>query len=393
MKKFTLLLVTFVMAILAFTGCELNSTNNVNTVTVSSREEETLCSEAVEHYEQLFKDSWLFAEDSEVKIVPLSDTSFGVLEEKSDGTSVTYTLEGDIAGYMVPAILGTDNYYLQHRWTKVYNYRFQMIPESNTIIGDLIVDTETIIEEQDENGLAYLKEVMLQNGIPKADFSYENMKIYYGDKEVTGLFKDIIIDMMYGFPDIIRCYTNIEVSEDDYTIRIETYGSPDGIYYGLNSSDSIEVDLTIINSIYGIKITTPDEYKIIQKDTGLNQNNQNLLKGNVEYSSGLSQPIITVSLERRKYDSVYDQNYEVVDLANYVTDSLTKFNFENENSDKLEYLFSDKPTANMDFTYAIKQNLTTGTYRLTFKLYDVKNIDNQNRYEFIGDAYEYIIIK
>ena len=45
MKKFTLLLVTFVMAILAFTGCELNSTNNVNTVTVSSREEE-IC---VEH--------------------------------------------------------------------------------------------------------------------------------------------------------------------------------------------------------------------------------------------------------------------------------------------------------------------------------------------------------
>ncbi len=191
----------------------------------------------------------------------------------------------------------------------------------------------------------------------------------------------------------INTSNNTTLATGDYTIRIETYGSPDGIYYGLNSSDSIEVDLTIINSIYGIKITTPDEYKIIQKDTGLNQNNQNLLKGNVEYSSGLSQPIITVSLERRKYDSVYDQNYEVVDLANYVTDSLTKFNFENENSDKLEYLFSDKPTANMDFTYAIKQNLTTGTYRLTFKLYDVKNIDNQNRYEFIGDAYEYIIIK
>ena len=96
-----------------------------------------------------------------------------------------------------------------------------MIPDTNIIIGDLIVDTETIIEEQDENGLAYLKEVMLQNGIPKADFSYEHMKIYYGDKEVTGLFKDIIIDIMYGFPDIIRCYTNIEVSEDDNTIRID----------------------------------------------------------------------------------------------------------------------------------------------------------------------------
>ena len=89
----------------------------------------------------------------------------------------------------------------------------------------------------------------------------------------------------------------------------------------------------------------------------------------MEYSSGLSHPIITVSLERRKYD------------------------FEVDNSDKLEYLFSDNPTANMDFTYTIKQHLTTGTYRLTFKLYDVKNVDNQNNYEFIGDAYEYIIIK
>ena len=191
----------------------------------------------------------------------------------------------------------------------------------------------------------------------------------------------------------INTSNNTTLATGDYTIRIETYGSPDGVYYGLNSSDSIEVDLTIINSIYGIKVTTTDEYKILQKDTGLNQNNQNLLKGNVEYSSGLSHPIITVSLERRKYDSVYDQNYEVVDLADYVTDSLTKFNFEVDNSDKLEYLFSDNPTANMDFTYTIKQHLTTGTYRLTFKLYDVKNVDNQNNYEFIGDAYEYIIIK
>ena len=119
MKKFTLLLVTFVMAILAFTGCEPNSTNNVNTVTVSSREEETLCSEAVEHYEQLFKDSWLFAEDSEISIVPICSDTFGVAEEKEDGTIVVYKLDGDIATYMNQAILGNSTYNLNHNWTKV----------------------------------------------------------------------------------------------------------------------------------------------------------------------------------------------------------------------------------------------------------------------------------
>ena len=185
----------------------------------------------------------------------------------------------------------------------------------------------------------------------------------------------------------INTSNNTTLATGDYTIRIETYGSPDGIYYGLTSSDTTEVHLTIINSIYGIKVTTPNEYKILQKDTGLNENNQNLIKGNVEYDSGLSNPIITVSMSRRSYNSVYDQNYELVDMADYVTDTLTKSEFDKE------YLFTDSPTANMEFTYNTKANLTTGTYKLTFKLYDVKFVDGKNKYEFIGDAYEYIIIK
>lgn len=221
MKKFTLLLVTFVMAILAFTGCEPNSTNNVNTVTVSSREEETLCSEAVEHYEQLFKDSWLFAEDSEISIVPICSDTFGVAEEKEDGTIVVYKLDGDIATYMNQAILGNSTYNLNHNWTKVYKYRLEMIPDTNTIIGSLIIDTKTVIDEQDKNGLSYLKDLMFEYGIQKADFKYEANKLYYGDREVIGVFKDIIIDMMYGFPDIIRCYTDIEISADEHTIRID----------------------------------------------------------------------------------------------------------------------------------------------------------------------------
>lgn len=220
MKKFTLLLVTFVMAILAFTGCEANSTN-VNTVTVSSREEETLCSEAVEHYEQLFKDSWLFAADSEVSIVPISSDTFGVAEKKADGTTVVYNLDGDIATYMNQAILGNTTYNLNHNWTKVYKYRLEMIPDTNTIIGSLIIDTETVIKEQDKNGLSYLKEVMLEKGIPKAEFKYEANKVYYGNREVIGVFKDIIIDMMYGFPDTIRCYKDIEIIANELTIRID----------------------------------------------------------------------------------------------------------------------------------------------------------------------------
>ena len=221
MKKVAFI-ITIVMVLLTFSSCRSTNVNNIGTVTSSSMfQEEKLCSEAIEHYEAMLKDSWLFSPESEIAIVQISSDTFGVAEEKTDGSTEVYKLEGDIARYMNQAILGNETYNLNHNWTKVYKYRLEMRPDTNTIIGTLIIDTETVIKEQDENGLSYLKEIMLENGIPKAEFKYDNMRIYYGDREVIGVFKDIIMDIMYGFPDIIRCYTNIDVSADNHTIRLD----------------------------------------------------------------------------------------------------------------------------------------------------------------------------
>lgn len=178
---------------------------------------------------------------------------------------------------------------------------------------------------------------------------------------------------------VINTSNNSTLATGVYTIKIETFGSSDGIYYGLTSSDSIEVKTTIINSKYGLKVATSDESKIINKDTGQNENYQNKISGSVEYSSGLENPKITVSLARRKYDSVYQQDYETVDMSDYISTPLTETDFNKE------YLFSDLPTDNMSFNWDTKTKLKTGTYRLIFKLYDGN--------EYIGEEYEYIIIK
>ena len=177
----------------------------------------------------------------------------------------------------------------------------------------------------------------------------------------------------------INTSNNTTLATGKYAIKIETFGSSDGIYYGLNSSDNTEVETTIINSKYGLKVSTEDEYKIVDKNTGQNKNNENKISGFAEYSSGLENPNITVSLYRRKYDTVYAQDYELVDLADYLSSTLTETDKENE------YLFSDSPTANMTFDWTTKNNLKTGTYKLVFKLYDNE--------EYIGEEYEYIIIK
>ena len=172
---------------------------------------------------------------------------------------------------------------------------------------------------------------------------------------------------------------NTTLATGDYKIKIESFGSSDGIYYGLTASDMIELDVRIINSSYGLKVTTQDQYKIVDKETGQNKFGNNYITSNIGYSSGLSNPKIAVSLYRRDYSGVYSQSYTLVDLADYVQDTLTP------TSREKEYMVSENPISNMTYQFQLKNDLTSGTYKMVYKLYDGDN--------FVGDAYEYIVIK
>lgn len=219
---------------------------------------------------------------------------------------------------------------------------------------------------------------------------------------------------------------NSTLASGDYYILVESFGSADGIYYGIEASASDTVDLQIINDIYGLKSTLPEEQVIIdkatgctlEKDTGYISEGNNNLNIDLEYVSGLTDPHITVSLYRRNYDDVYDMSYSQVDLKEYINEELTLLDSENL---PLEYklLDSDQINAkvtdpdipvNFDIGYTLKQNLKTGTYKLVFTLYDenlvkkTRPVDDGNgniiqeeyeaiEYEHIGDTYSYIIIK
>ena len=97
---------------------------------------------------------------------------------------------------------------------------------------------------------------------------------------------------------------NTTLAPGTYTIRIESFGSPDGIYFGLESSAMTEVTTTIINSSYGLKVIVNDEYRVIDKDTGLNELGTNLISAHVEYTSALQNPYISVSLYAISFNSL-----------------------------------------------------------------------------------------
>lgn len=227
----------------------------------------------------------------------------------------------------------------------------------------------------------------------------------------------------------------------NYVLEIESYGSPDGIYFGIETSAKTQVLLEVVNDNYGLKSTIPDNQVIIDKATGHTLDSDgyiskdaNDLNVTLEYASSLANPYVTVSLERRLYgdkdnfneDIVYNRNYESagIDLANYIEKNtssgtekftaddiipvLTKSERDMTESellrkDRTEYEAVDTATLkskstgadivgtfNLDYKILSPEtDLTSGTYRLVYTLYDINN----GEYQYIGEVFSYLIIK
>ncbi len=174
---------------------------------------------------------------------------------------------------------------------------------------------------------------------------------------------------------------NSNLQSGTYKIKVESFGSADGIYYGLLSSDTKEVTLNILNNIYGLKSTLTDRQMTIDSTTGKTMNDSNVMIFNIDYASGLASPNLRLSLKRRMYDQVHSLNYQAVDISNYITHSYAPIG----TAGKYEYLLSNTLFDKQTYYLYLKENLVTGTYRVTFSLYDGSN--------FIGEVYNYIVIR
>ncbi|HPE14799.1 MAG TPA: hypothetical protein PLT65_03055 [Bacilli bacterium] len=175
---------------------------------------------------------------------------------------------------------------------------------------------------------------------------------------------------------------NSNLSSGVYTINVEAFGSPDGIYYGdISPSSATPIDLTVINSLYGLKVSLASNSKIINKTTGLTLNDNNVLVFYFNYSSGLSSPQIRMHLERRDYTNIYSTMYNDVNLQDYVTNNLIPVG----NAEDYQYLLVNNPGATFNMMLYLDTDLVSGTYKFVFSLYENGS--------YIGDVEEYVVIK
>ena len=172
--------------------------------------------------------------------------------------------------------------------------------------------------------------------------------------------------------------TNGSLETATYTFQFETFGSLDGVYF----SSAIATDsfnMQIINTDYGLLAELDDNSVLIDKTTGFTKNDNNDLNFTIKYQAEFENPKIHVSLYRRDYDNIYTSTYSQVNLADYVSNTLTATSIPNE------YLVTDNVQDTQNFNLKLKENLVTGTYKVVFSLYDGEN--------YIGNVEKMIIIK
>lgn len=247
------------------------------------------------------------------------------------------------------------------------------------------VDAETVYDTtyfQDQLGV---KITILDSGnqLSSSDLTgiyiEHNGSRYYA--RADGSFRIKLADAVSNILTDLTFYTeNGKLESKTYTIKFETFGSLDGIYYSSHiAEDSINVQ--IINTDYGLIAKLDKDSVIIDKTTGEGINTSNVLNFEIGYSGEFTNPSIHISMYRRDYpaDSLYSYTYNLVDLNEYVENNLIATAIKNE------YLVTDNPKSIQNLQLTLKSNLLQGTYKVIFTLYDGDRA--------IGDVEKMIIIK
>ena len=247
------------------------------------------------------------------------------------------------------------------------------------VSGNTIYDTKLFDEKVGLKISIINSQGKVVSGTSLIGLTYEIAGANYSPS-IDGTARIKIADRVGSIETWIKVHTGTsKFATGNYTLRVESFGSPDGIYYGLNTSDHIDFPIYIVNEIYGLDVNTNNEEMIIDKTTGYTLNGDNHVTYDIEYNSGLTHPSIRIKLLRREYTGIYSTDYTDVDLANYVSNTLSSTVTTNE------YLIVNNPARHTYLTLNMKNNLTPGTYMVKFMLYDNSSL--------IGTVEKYIIIK
>ena len=372
---------------------------------------------------------------------------FTVLDQKSE-KDMYFSIYKTQTNINITGELDKEKIYLGNQATLSATTEYQL---STSPQGDVIFDTQyfdkklgTVIKLYKKGVNNEPDELMQGSDILGLYYSL-NGRDYYPRTDGTTRIK--MAEKVSNVTSLISVHTeNASLQSGDYYFVLQSFGSPDGIYFGTDiSATSRNIEFELINDIYGLDVNIPDNQAIVDYSTGFvlteegrTSTDDRSLDVDITYASGLEAPFLGVSLYRRTYNNIFDTDYEKVDLADYVelstidedtgeetTENLVPVTISNYEANAAMNLYEykafdvdeildlvDVVTDNIDLMQKFKfknpgnGKLVTGTYKLVYTLYDRHTVQipvlqadetyvnvSATEYEPIGSHFTYIIIK
>lgn len=190
-----------------------------------------------------------------------------------------------------------------------------------------------------------------------------NDSLYYPDS--SGYIRINLSNNMNEYTGNLQIETTIDnssLNEGTYYFEINTASSIDGIYEEEISTNTIEIPVIVDNEIdnYSFNVIDKSSSKIISKEK-----EEETLSFDIIKEQDINNANIRVSLHKKKNFTAYNQDYELIDLNEYITNDLELV------GNNVYYAFKD----NLDYLNTLElkfspNSLGPGGYKLIFELYD-----------------------
>ncbi len=208
---------------------------------------------------------------------------------------------------------------------------------------------------------------------------------YFADSE--GVFRIKLSGKVSNLNKDLYLTTDENLPPGNYKIVFTLFASSDGLH---NSGDlqyvEEEFDVIVVTSGNAITVSSVDEEQVINGLTGQNQKETKDSTFTIKTSQSLSNPNIRVSLYKRNIDNKDETTYTEVPLEQVFNHTYRRPEETGLVSGSTsEYVASYVAQQEQTVTLPYQENLTSGTYRIVFRLYD------QN--QLIDEDIEYFIIK
>lgn len=204
-----------------------------------------------------------------------------------------------------------------------------------------------------------------------------NQREYFADRD--GIFRIKLANKVSNLTRLPKLTVHKDLPVGEYTIKYTLFASDDGLHNSVyENSVTEEFVVHVVSADNSITVDCEDEYKIVNGDTGLNQKGTTENIYRVRYNSELSNPNFRVEIFKREIDEVHSTTFTSVPFNTLFSNVLTRAHHNEE-----MYINMGDETDKF-FTFRLKNSLTSGTYRVVFKLYD------QN--QFIDEEVKYVIV-